>query len=61
MYSPKIREELIPRIYHAAKEAGIPMTRWVNQAIEEALPAEQNGNGPETSERKYRKEEHTHE
>ncbi len=38
MYSPKIREELIPRIYRAAKEAKVPMTAWVNQVLETALP-----------------------
>ena len=38
MYSPKIREDLIPRIYRAAKAAGIAMTTWVNQLIEEKLP-----------------------
>jgi len=37
MYSPKISESLIPRIYRAAKEAKIPMTQWVNRAVEEAL------------------------
>lgn len=38
MYSPKIREDLIPRIYRAAKAAGVAMTTWVNQLIEERLP-----------------------
>ena|SRR5437660_8917673 len=38
MYSPKISEELIPRIYRAAKEEKIPMTRWVNEAVARALP-----------------------
>jgi hypothetical protein len=38
MYSPKIDESLIPRIYLAAKAAKIPMTTWVNQAVELALP-----------------------
>ena len=38
MYSPKISEALIPRVYRAAKEAKIPMTRWVNRAVEQALP-----------------------
>jgi hypothetical protein len=38
MYSPKISEDLIPRIYRAAKEQEIPMTRWVNRAVERALP-----------------------
>lgn len=34
MYSPKIREDLIPRIYRAAKEAKLPMTTWVNRVVE---------------------------
>ena len=38
MYSPKIRADLIPRIYRAAKEAKLPMTAWVNQAVEKFLP-----------------------
>ena len=38
MYSPKIREDLVPRIYRAAKEAKLPMTTWVNQAVEKSLP-----------------------
>ena len=38
MYSPKIREALIPRIYRAAKEAKLPMTAWVSDALERALP-----------------------
>ena len=38
MYSPKIREDLIPRIYREAKRAGLAMTTWVNQALEQALP-----------------------
>jgi hypothetical protein len=37
MYSPKIKETLIPLIYRAAKAQGIPMTRWVNRILEEAL------------------------
>ena len=37
MYSPRIREALIPRVYRAAKESGIPMTAWVNRAIAKAL------------------------
>jgi len=45
MYSPKISEMLIPRIYRAAKAAKIPMTRWVDQAIENALPAGVEGEG----------------
>jgi len=37
MYSPKIDETLIPLIYHAAKSENVPMTKWVNQAVENAL------------------------
>ena len=38
MYSPKIREALIPRIYRVAKSTGVPMTQWVNRVIEQSLP-----------------------
>jgi hypothetical protein len=38
MYSPKISEDLIPRIYRAAKEQKIPMTHWINRVVERALP-----------------------
>jgi predicted HicB family RNase H-like nuclease len=38
MYSPKIREDLVPRIYRAARKAGVAMTQWVNQVLEHALP-----------------------
>lgn len=37
MYSPKIREDLIPKIYRTAKTAKVAMTKWVNGVIEEAL------------------------
>jgi len=37
MYSPKIREDLISPIYHAAKASGTPMTKWVSRALEKAL------------------------
>ncbi len=37
MYSPQIREDLVMRIYHAAKEASITMTGWVNKAVEQTL------------------------
>jgi hypothetical protein len=41
MYSPRIRDELIPGIYRAAKASGVPMTVWVCQVIEQALVAQQ--------------------
>jgi hypothetical protein len=56
MYSPKIREDLIPQIYRAAKKAGLAMTKWVNQVIEQALPSDTEENDQETSERSFRKE-----
>ena len=37
MYSPRIREDLIPRLYHAAKAKRIPMTALVNRILEKAL------------------------
>ncbi len=53
MYSPKIRDELIPAIYRMAKEARVPMTAWVNRLIEKALSEngrsgdKRNADGPE--------------
>ena len=41
MYSPKIREDLIPPMYQAARQAGVPMTRWVSRLIERALTQEE--------------------
>jgi len=57
MYSPKIREDLIPKIYHAAKKADVPMTRWVNEAIEEALSNWQEDEGQGTKEKDSKEEE----
>ncbi len=37
MYSPKIKEELIPVIYQISKAQRKPMTRVVNEFIEEGL------------------------
>ena len=37
MYTPKIREDLIPRLYHAAKARKIPMTRLVSEIVAAAL------------------------
>jgi hypothetical protein len=38
MYSPKIDEELIPRLYRLRKLKRVPMTRLVNGILEKALP-----------------------
>ncbi len=37
MYSPKIREDLIPYLYRLARHQGIPMTRLVNGYIEQLI------------------------
>lgn len=37
MYSPKIEESLIPRLYRLAKKWGIPMTVLVNETLREYL------------------------
>lgn len=37
MYSPKISEKHIPVLYKIAKIQKIPMTRLVNQIIEESI------------------------
>lgn len=59
MYSPKIREDLIPRIYRAAKATGVAMTTWVNNVIEERLPEKVEANREEVI--KLRKEKRNHE
>jgi len=37
MYSPKIKEDLIPKIYQKAKAQGITMTSLVDKIIRNAL------------------------
>ncbi len=37
MYSPKIRDYLIPQIYQLAKAAGVKMTTLVNRILEKAI------------------------
>jgi hypothetical protein len=37
MYSPKIDEELIPRLYRLRQLRKMPMTRLVNEILEKAL------------------------
>ncbi len=50
MYSPKIPEPLIPRIYHAARRQRRPMTRLVAEAIELYL-AREEGQADRTEDR----------
>jgi len=47
MYSPKIREDLIPKIYQMAKARGIKMTSLVNEILEKVL---NGGDGLEAKE-----------
>ena len=47
MYSPKIKEDLITKLYQKAKVEGVPMTKLVDQIIREAL----NGKGPKERKR----------
>ena len=37
MYSPKIREDLIPIIYQEARKGRVHMTTFVNRILEKAL------------------------
>ncbi len=37
MYQPKIREELIPRLYRMAKARRMPMTRVLSELVEAAV------------------------
>lgn len=37
MYSPKIKEDLIPKIYQLARIKRIPMTKLVNQVLEKSI------------------------
>jgi len=41
MYSPKIKEDLVAKLYQRAKVEGMPMTKLVDQIIRDAL----NGKG----------------
>jgi hypothetical protein len=48
MYSPKIDEELIPRIYRLGKLKKMPMTRLVNEILQRQLSEmeeKEGGNG----------------
>ncbi len=40
MYSPKIKEDLVAKLYQKAKVEGMPMTALVNQIISKALNSE---------------------
>lgn len=40
MYSPRISEDLIPKLYQKAKAKNLPMTKLVNQIISKSLNKE---------------------
>lgn len=40
LYSPRIADRLIPRLYRLAKAKGIPMTQLVDQLLTQALAAQ---------------------
>ncbi len=52
MYNPKIRDELIPKIYEAARAKGIRMTTLVNEIIEKALGQMNNNPSDEGNKQK---------
>lgn len=45
MYSPKISEELIPKLYRLAKSKGVKMTALVNEIIEKAINETESKDG----------------
>ena len=48
MYSPKIDEELIPRLYRLGKLKKVPMTRLVNEILQRGvleMEEKQGGDG----------------
>ncbi len=49
MYSPKIRPDVVERLYQAAKARQVPMTALVNEAVEEFLKRYDYGLQPDES------------
>jgi hypothetical protein len=43
VYQPKIRDDLIPRLYRLAKALNIPMTRLVNHILEHGIVRVEEG------------------
>ena len=52
MYSPKIKEDLIPNLYRIGKDLNIPMTQIVDDVLRTYLPIyvqfRCNGNDPDS-------------
>jgi hypothetical protein len=55
MYSPKIKERFIPTLYRLAKARQVPMTRLVNQFVQEGIVREL---AKDPMKRKPRNEDH---
>jgi len=49
MYTPKIKEDLIRKLYRQAKAKGIPMTKLVDHIIRDSLKREKGGNDEKLS------------
>ena len=45
MYSPKIKEDLVAKLYQKAKVEGVPMTKLVDQILRSALNGKKNTKG----------------
>ena len=44
MYSPKIKSDFIPVLYHLGKKVKKPMTKLVNEAIQQYLERQSSSN-----------------
>ncbi len=47
MYSPRIKEDLVPKLYRIAKEEGLAMTKLVDQILRDGLSRRKNKKGRE--------------
>jgi len=55
MYSPKIKEEIVRKLYRKAKKEGIPMTKLVDEILRSALNEKEfELKGVSENENKYR-------
>ena len=52
MYSPKIKEDLIPKLYRLAKKESVPMTEFVDRIIRDSLSTRLNNEGRKVNEGK---------
>lgn len=44
MYSPRIKDDLIPKLYRVARKEGLPMTELVDQILRNSLSRRKKGN-----------------